>query len=97
MPDFLMAESMSRGAPPSSEIFAGNRAVGRVAFTVAAGHAAGGVDDDGVQRGKAIAVGKAHPQRAGFVDSPTPAAAWPCRDGERDPADGAIAGEYFVA
>ena len=64
---------------------------------VAAGHAACGIDDDGVQRGKAIAVGKAHPQRASFVDAAAAAAARSCRDGERDPAHGAIAGEDLVA
>ena len=64
---------------------------------VAAGHAARGIDDDGFQRGLAVAVGKAHPQRAGFVDAAAPAAAKSRRDGERDPADGAIAGEDFVA
>jgi urease accessory protein len=37
MPDFAMAEPMAASAPLRDEIFAGNRAVGRIAFTVAAG------------------------------------------------------------
>jgi urease accessory protein len=37
MPDFAMAEPMAASAPLRDEIFAGNRAVGHIAFTVAAG------------------------------------------------------------
>ena len=64
---------------------------------VAARHAAGGVDDDGVKRGLICGVGKADPQRAGLVHPLTPAAAGRGRYCERNAPDRAIAGEDLAA
>ena len=65
---------------------------------VAAGHAAGGVDDDGLERVAAVGVREAHPQRARLVHarragSPPAAAA----TAKRDASNRAIAGEHVVA
>ena len=62
---------------------------------VAAGNAAGGVDDHGFQRARA-GVRKPHPQRAVFVNLPAPRDAACRRHRKRDPPGRTVAGEYFV-
>ena len=64
---------------------------------VAAGHAAGGVDDDGLERAAAFGVGEADPQRTRLVHARAPARPGCGGNRKGEASNRAIAGEHVIA
>ena len=64
---------------------------------VAAGHAAGGVDDDGLERAAAPGVGEADPQRTRLVHARTPARSGCGGNRKCEASERAIAREHVIA